>query len=185
MPSNFDQETLCFKCANAYKKCSWSAAFIPVEGWTATPTIKRMGKKEKEVPSYLVTECPLFRADSQRNIETIHDDAIKPFLYAMLLSLVHDYADDYIKYTSNPNADHANDYRRSMSETERFVEGPLFEDMVDVLELMVNGPKLLKLIRSDPHGVLERIKADPDNFRGKQAEEHEEVKHRRNCRKEI
>lgn len=66
-------ETLCWQCANSVPKidrgkyvrgCSWSIAFEPVEGWTATRCdmlVKNMrGHYSHMLESYLVRECPEF-----------------------------------------------------------------------------------------------------------------------------
>lgn len=56
------KEQLCWTCQNACGGCSWSASLTPVEGWTATPsTIK--SAKSKEVPTYHIDECPLYKPD--------------------------------------------------------------------------------------------------------------------------
>lgn len=47
------KDTLCCWCGKFWGGCSWSKDFIPVAGWTATPTIE----------SYLITACPDFVAD--------------------------------------------------------------------------------------------------------------------------
>ena len=59
-------QTLCWECAKATGRCSWSDEFIPVEGWNAKPTKKRVyGGGEFE--SYLVIECPEFERDAYNN----------------------------------------------------------------------------------------------------------------------
>lgn len=61
--------TLCWSCKNAvpdFKKgygCSWSNYFKPVEGWKATETEVSVQNKKKR--SYIVIECPLYRADEE------------------------------------------------------------------------------------------------------------------------
>ena len=59
--------TLCWRCANACGKCSWSANFQPVKGWRARKTIIKADKYEqwhKEISSYIVYDCPLFEDDT-------------------------------------------------------------------------------------------------------------------------
>jgi len=55
--------TLCWDCRRAAgpAMCSWALWGEPVPGWTATPTVLRATESETE--SYLVTDCPMFRAD--------------------------------------------------------------------------------------------------------------------------
>ena len=36
--SDMNKPTLCWSCAKACKKCSWSRNFEPVKGWEAEPT---------------------------------------------------------------------------------------------------------------------------------------------------
>lgn len=57
---------LCFTCQKAVCGCSWSRNFIPVDGWTATPTkIKQGGNTVKKTicESYLITACPEYVED--------------------------------------------------------------------------------------------------------------------------
>ncbi len=58
------QDTLCWHCAKAIKKCPWSKNFKPVKGWDAIPTKIRIGYNE-DVDSFFVRDCPLFEADSK------------------------------------------------------------------------------------------------------------------------
>ena len=60
--------TLCWKCANACGKCSWSdGSFTPVEGWVAEPT-KLHGYRGDGgvIDSFRVIECPLYEDDTQQ-----------------------------------------------------------------------------------------------------------------------
>ena len=176
---NDKPETICFKCDNAKGGCPWSDRFEPVDGWTAEETLVNYGDQVHVTSSYCVSDCPMYTPDADKNFKRIHNDAFKPLLYAMLNSMIKEYAQDCIKYNKNPNGDHALQYKYSMAETERYVTSPMFEDIVNVLELCVDGPKLLKLVRADPRGVLERMRSDPVNFRGKQAVEYQERKRRK------
>ena len=49
---------LCWNCKNACAGCSWSRYFIPVKGWTATPT--KIYSNDIVIPSYLITACPKY-----------------------------------------------------------------------------------------------------------------------------
>lgn len=150
------QETLCFRCGNACGGCSWADRFVPVSGWTATPTRIWTNCKIGQVGSYCVSDCPESKED--KKINRIHPDGFKPLLYAILNSMVRDYAFSYVKYQENPNADNAIYRQRTMSEIESFCKSAFFEDIVDVLGVMAEGPKLLEMIRKDPYGTLERLK---------------------------
>lgn len=172
---DFHPESLCFKCGNCVDGCSWSRTFTPVDGWKAEPNYINSDEAE----SYHVIECPQYKPDAARNIEKIHDDVFKPLLYAMLNSMVRDYANAYIKLQANPDADKALLLDGTLKEIESFVKQPMFEDIVDVLEIMADGPKLLELIRRDPNGVIDRLDFDPDNLRGKRARAYREAKLKR------
>ena len=58
--------TLCWECkkSTAGDDCPWANEFIPVEDWTATPTIIKSSvstsKYNTETSSYIVIECPLY-----------------------------------------------------------------------------------------------------------------------------
>lgn len=62
--------TLCWDCANACGGCSWSSEFRPVDGWEATPTRVKVYRWKyggiKEVDSFHVTKCPLFKDDTKQ-----------------------------------------------------------------------------------------------------------------------
>ena len=172
---DFHPESLCFKCGNCVDGCSWSRTFTPVDGWKAEPNYINSDEAE----SYHVVECPQYKPDAARNIEKIHEDGFKPLLYAMLNSMVRDYANAYIKLQANPDADKALLLDGTLKEIESFVKQPMFEDIVDVLEIMADGPKLLELIRRDPQGVIDRLDFDPDNLHGKRARAYREAKLKR------
>ena len=57
--------TLCWDCAKAVNRCSWSIDFTPVEGWTAEKT-KLRNKDNGYVESYRVTACPEFEPDAKK-----------------------------------------------------------------------------------------------------------------------
>ncbi len=61
--------TLCWKCANACGKCSWSdGTFMPVSGWKAKKTRLRVSDRKDDpdryTDSYHVIECPQFEDDT-------------------------------------------------------------------------------------------------------------------------
>lgn len=60
---------LCWNCkrtggCKGVEPCPWAAAFKPVKGWEATPTVIRE-KDGTKVESYDVTACPLFIKDKE------------------------------------------------------------------------------------------------------------------------
>lgn len=58
-------QTLCWRCAKACGKCSWSdRSFTPVEGWVAEPT--KLHGDGGVIDSFRVIECPLFEDDTQQ-----------------------------------------------------------------------------------------------------------------------
>lgn len=179
---NEKPDTLCWSCHNACGRCAWSAFGIPVEGWTATETSVKGDRgpfRTKSIQSYIVRECPRFKEDEPLRAERITDDGFKHLLYAMLNDLVWDYASAYIKFQAEMDRDKRIRPEQVMKEIESYVSKPIFDDIVDVLELMVDGPKLLELIRRDPHGVIDRLNANPKNARGEQKEKYKKSKYRK------
>lgn len=63
-------ETLCWDCSRCVAMCSWSRYFIPVEGWTAIPTMidAKTDAGIKQIRSYKVLECPLFEEGRARRL---------------------------------------------------------------------------------------------------------------------
>lgn len=63
-----EKETICWDCQN-YSRCSWSRG-TPVKGWKATPTkykdVYGGGNDAIIVRSFLVEECPHFKADRKQ-----------------------------------------------------------------------------------------------------------------------
>ncbi len=64
------KDTLCWKCKNACGNCPWSdGSFTPIDGWVATPTI--IYNPDSTIPSYHITECPLFIEDDFTEIKNV------------------------------------------------------------------------------------------------------------------
>lgn len=58
------KSSICWDCANACGRCSWSHNFTPVKGWIVTPT-KFNIHENKMINSYIVHKCPLFKKESK------------------------------------------------------------------------------------------------------------------------
>lgn len=148
------QEQLCAKCANACGGCRWSDDLLPVEGWDAEPT-KVYIDSGTPMDSFLVKSCPMFKPDGPRHVKSLTDDAFYRLIYAMLFELVREYAHSYKTFMI--------DHRErtiawiKMDEIERYVKTPMFDEMLGVMKLPIDGPKLLEMIRSDPLGVIQRV----------------------------
>ncbi len=54
----YEKDQLCFSCANACGKCSWSYNLVPVDGWTAKFSIL-----PNEVETFRVIKCPKYEFD--------------------------------------------------------------------------------------------------------------------------
>ena len=62
------KETLCWTCSvPGTGGCSWDREFIPVEGWTATPTRIWQSWAQDWMGSFVVHACPLFQAAVYRS----------------------------------------------------------------------------------------------------------------------
>lgn len=59
------EKTICGECKRSAGRCSWSAKFVPVEGWTAIPS-KVVGK-HGYTDTYIVTSCPKFEENVRYN----------------------------------------------------------------------------------------------------------------------
>ena len=67
--------TLCWLCENSvpcpnpFRGCAWSVFGVPVQGWDAKPTIIHATRGSDsdviDIPSYLVYNCPEFKAEVQ------------------------------------------------------------------------------------------------------------------------
>lgn len=57
-----NKPTLCWSCAKACKKCSWSRNFEPVEGWEAEKTTLQQ-PPYRVVQSHRVIRCPEYECD--------------------------------------------------------------------------------------------------------------------------
>ncbi len=55
--------TLCWDCAKAVGKCSWSKRFRPVKGWEIIPTHK-ITSDGRGYKSCIVIKCPEFEQDA-------------------------------------------------------------------------------------------------------------------------
>lgn len=51
-------DTICGTCKRSAGKCSWSAKYVPVEGWEAIPTKIAVDKNFDD--SYAVLSCPKY-----------------------------------------------------------------------------------------------------------------------------
>lgn len=153
-------ETLCNYCARACGDCSWSRDFIPVKGWDATET-RIMFYDCVPVESYNVRGCPLFCADKKRHTERIREDRLTTLVYKIIERAIIDYA----KILTEPDKTDRrikDGWCKSKSavnqETiEQFFNDPNTDDMLHVCGIKITGSHILNMIRSDPHGVLDRI----------------------------
>ena len=80
----------CWNCAKCFGGCSWSRDFIPVDGWKATPTIKR-NTNHPDVESYQIEYCPEFEPDKPIDPQAINDDGCARFLAAYFKAAANDY----------------------------------------------------------------------------------------------
>lgn len=55
--------TLCWYCEKAIGGCCWSRYFQPVPGWKALSTVVYHSRSQKGMKSFLVLDCPEFKAD--------------------------------------------------------------------------------------------------------------------------
>lgn len=60
------KNTLCWSCGRFSGRCSWSANFEPVEGWSAEEgsLTRQYGGTLK---TYTVLQCPLYERDSEED----------------------------------------------------------------------------------------------------------------------
>ncbi len=148
------EDQLCAKCQNACGGCRWSDELMPVEGWDAEPT-KIYINKRKPIDSFRINSCPEFKLDGRKNVSNLSDDAAYRLMYAILFAMVRDYANSCKKlYVDRGNSALA--YQK-LKEIQSYVKTPMFDEMLGVMKLSMDGPKLLEMIRADPLGVLERI----------------------------
>ena len=148
------EDQLCAKCWNACGGCRWSDELMPVEGWNAEPT-KVYIDKRKPVDSFHVIACPLYIPDRKKNVDHLTNDAAYRLMYAILFSLVRDYANSCKKlYVDRENSALA--YQK-LKEIESYVKTPMFDEMLGVLHFNTDGEQLLEMIRADPLGVIKRI----------------------------
>lgn len=78
------RDTLCWSCANACGRCSWSKKFEPVEGWEAQKTTFKYGRtwvrangkritKSHTGETFIVIACPLFKPDEPKGRQAEYD----------------------------------------------------------------------------------------------------------------
>lgn len=58
-----ESKTICWNCAKAYGYCSWSAGFVPVEGWEALETAY---EGIRYTTSFVVYKCPQYEKEVVR-----------------------------------------------------------------------------------------------------------------------
>ena len=58
-------KSICSHCANCVGKCSWSAHFKPVKGWTAEKVEYNAQGLNRNAYSYNVTQCPQFEEEER------------------------------------------------------------------------------------------------------------------------
>lgn len=148
------QQQLCERCGNACGGCEWSDYLKPVEGWDAEPT-KVYIDKHDPIDSFHIKSCPKFKPDGPRHVKSLTDDAFYRLIYAMFFELVREYAHSYKSFMIDHN-------ERSlawikMDEIERYVVTPTFDEMIGIMKLNIDGPKILEMIREDPVGVIQRV----------------------------
>ena len=148
------QKQLCETCGRACGGCKWSDELLPVDGWSAEPS-KIYINKRKPIDSFYVKSCPEYRPDGPKNIGHLTNDAAYRLMYAILFAMVHDYADSCRKLYVEQKPD-ALAYQK-LKEIKQYVNTPMFDEMLGVLQFNTDGPTLLEMIRADPLGVLQRI----------------------------
>lgn len=148
------QKQLCETCGRACGGCRWSDELLPVDGWDAEPS-KIYINKRKPIDSFYVKSCPEYRPDGPKNIDHLTNDAAYRLMYALLFAMVHDYANSCKKLYVEQKPD-AVAYKK-LKEIKSYVNTPMFDEMLGVLNFSTDGPKLLEMIRADPLGVLQRI----------------------------
>lgn len=155
--------SLCELCRNACGKCSWSADLIPVDGWTAEETV--LSELYNPLRSYHVSACPLFQADGERHTETILTESLRPLIFKIVERAIHDYAFAIIKVSSgfkySESAHNATtkdaELRADLIACERFFLDPRTEEMLDICGIGMTGDHIVRKVREDPQGVLDRM----------------------------
>ena len=149
-------QQICETCSNACGKCKWSAFGKPVDGWVAVPTIIHISNQGvgSYVDSYRILRCPEYKPDPKRHTPKFSDDATMRLITHMLMQAVRDYARGCVKAQKHKLARPID--RVSLS-TRRWLLSPIAEDMLYVSGIDADPSNLLKMIETDPHGVLERI----------------------------
>jgi hypothetical protein len=113
------------------------------------------------VESYNVLGCPLFVADKKRHTERIREDRLTTLVYKIIERAIIDYA----KILTEPDKtdrrinDGCVKSKAAVNQEtiEQFFNDPNTDDMLHVCGIKITGSHILNMIRSDPHGVLDRI----------------------------
>lgn len=58
-------KSICSNCVNCVGKCSWSACFKPVKGWTTQKVEYNAQGLNKNGFSYNVKQCPLYEVEER------------------------------------------------------------------------------------------------------------------------
>lgn len=157
-----DERTICEQCQNACGKCLWSALALPVKGWVAEPTII-LRHHGHGYNSFRVVSCPMFvKDDKEGYTQTIATDRVKPFCFGILLSAVRDYAHYLIKIDTAKKAKKHTSALNSISyyakREEMWFYSPLAIDICDICGIHADPEQIVKSVRADPLGVVERLK---------------------------
>lgn len=56
-------DTICGNCKRSSGRCSWSAKFVPVEGWEAIPS--RVAGNSGYQDTYIVLSCPKYEENTR------------------------------------------------------------------------------------------------------------------------
>lgn len=57
-------DTKCWNCDKAYGGCTWSAGFVPVDGWTVIRSDVKTGVDQYS-ESYIVLDCPQYEKEAE------------------------------------------------------------------------------------------------------------------------
>lgn len=188
--------TLCQRCANACGNCEWSKRFETVKGWTAEKTSVHIGYaagRDKNVVSYLVTQCPKFQADETRHTKTIRTDRVKTFAFKLILSAIEDYADALAKRNKARKNSSPWDTEGVIIECEKYLKCDMVGDMLELLGIKMSSERMLQFVREDPQGTLHRLRTMMDDRHKEREDEYteeynaiaERKRHDRNSKKHV